>query len=481
MDFLDRQREIRVLDQAWEQQRAVFCTLAGRRRVGKSRLLSQFLRDRSHVYLTGTQQSSRAQLVDASREIYRVTQDPLLASQDLTSWDAVLAYLTQAAQARRLGIVFDEFSYYCDASPSLPSLVQRWWDRTAQNTSLFFILADSHLSFMDRLVAGDQPLFGRRTLDLRLSPFDYADAARFFPTLSAVNRLQAYAVFGGMPAYLAVGHAKLSLAENIRDGVLADGAPLRHEPDFLFSQERSVKDPTRYRTVLRAIAAGQTQPNEIAQAAGYHSPTDIAGILRRLQDMQLIERLVPIRASDKGRISRYVVADPFLAFWFRFVQPAETLLEQGLASLVLQDLFDRDGLRLDEFVSRPQGPWETACASYLWRAQRANLLGDTRFDALGCWWEGRGAHESGEIDLVGSRGNATVLLASCKWRRSWTKLGDLQELRALGQRQVGADNRTRYVLFSRSGFDPNLVAVAQAERVLLVTPDDMFTEAIVNS
>ena len=474
--FIDRSRELDRLAAYWDSGRATFLVLVGRRRVGKSRLLEHFFRDKPHLHIVGTAQTARIQLTDASRELYRATGDPLLASQDLDSWDALLAYLGQYARERRVGIVLDEFSYYCDQAPELPSLLQRWWDQTGARTRIMLVIASSHVTFMTGLLHGDQPLYGRRSGEFRLLPFDYADAARFFPGYTPEDQLRAYGVFGGMPAYLAACDPELSLAENIHQRVLVDDAYLRREPLYLLAQERSVNQPTAYLSVLRAIAGGQTQPNTIAMAAGFRSPADIGPTLERLQEFGLVERLVPVTAAPGGRISRYVVSDPFLAFWFRFVQPAEAMLERGLGERVLADLLHGpEGL--DRFISRAQGPWERACQEWLWRALRAGRLGDLRVEQLGPWWEGRGPSANAEIDIVGRSRGRTTLVASCKWRNEWMKPGDLLELQRVAAR-VGADDGTRYVLFARSGFDPALVARSPGDAPLLVTPADMFAPDI---
>lgn len=468
--FLGRVDELRRLAQRWESGRAELLVATGRRRVGKSRLLEHFFRDRPNLYIVGTLGQARIQLADATRELHRVTGDPVLEQQDFTSWDALLAYVAEYARDRRVGFVIDEFSYYCDASPELPSLLQRWWDRTGQRSQLMLVLAGSHVAFMEQLVLGGQALYGRRTGELRLQPFDYFDAARFFPAYTPVDRLRAYAVFGGMPAYLAAGDPDRTIAENIRQTILSDDAYLRREPQYVLAQERSVERPTTYLSILRAIAEGHTQPNDIAMAAGFHSATAIGPHLERLRDFRLVERSVPVTASENGRISKYLLTDLFLAFWFRYVQPAEAALEQGAEDWVLQQ---RILPGLDAFVSRPNGPWERACQQYLWRAFRHGLLGETGFDRLGWWWEGRGATGSVELDAAGLSGARITLAASCKWRNEFSKPGDLNELRRVAHR-AGADDATRYVMFSRSGFDPALAAIAQAENVWLVAPEQMY-------
>ncbi len=472
--FLNRSRELAQFDVHWASGRAELLVVTGRRRVGKSRLLEQFFHDKHSLHIVGTLERALLQLADATRELERVTGDPVLQAQDFSSWDALLTYLSEYARECRVGFVLDEFSYYCDASPELPSILQRWWDRRGQASDLMVVLASSHVAFMEELVLGGRALYGRRTGELRVRPFDYAEAGLFFPSYSADDRLRAYGVFGGIPAYLAACRGELSLGENMRRTILADHAYLRREPQYLLSQERSVERPMGYLSILRAIAAGRTQPSEIALAAGFRSAADIAPFLERLREFRLVERLVPITAHDGGRISRYVVADWFLAFWFRFVQPSESALEQGVDEWVLRRRIQPE---LDRFISRAQGPWERACHDYLWRVLRSGYLGAIGFDRLGPWWSGRG-EESAEIDLVGLDGRDVTLVASCKWRNEFAKLGDLHDLRRLATR-VAATDTTLSVLFSRSGFDPALSAHAERDRtVLLVTPDQMFSAEI---
>jgi uncharacterized protein len=475
--FLDREREIERLTDYWTSGRPELLILTGRRRVGKSRLLEHFLRDKPSVHVVGTAQTARIQLADLSRELYRATGDPLLAQQNLDSWDATLTYLGQWARDRRFGVVIDEFSYYCDQTPELPSLLQRWWDRVGQQTRILLVLASSHMRFMAGLLQGDQPLYGRCSGEFRLQPFDYADAGRFFPDYSPEDRLRAYGVFGGMPAYLAACDPSLSLDENIRRRILLNDAYLRREPDYLLAQERGVAQPSSYLSLLRVIAAGQTRPNTIAMAAGFRSPADISKLLERLQEFGLVERRLPVTAESGARTGRYSITDPFLAFWFRFVQPAEALLERGFDDVVLNDIV-RGAEGLDRFMSRAQGPWERACQDWLWRALRASQLDGVRVDRIGPWWAGRGERGNAEIDLVGRYGRQTTLVASCKWRNEWMKPGDLLELQRVAA-QVGADEHTRYVLCSRSGFDPHLTALASATGVVLVTPERMFAPEIV--
>ena len=477
--FRNRARELVRLEELWAGEAARFVTVSGRRRVGKSRLLTEFMRPRQHVYLTGTRETAVAQLRDATDALRRLTKDPLLAAQDLTNWDAVLAYCTPRARAERFALVLDEFSLFSDAAPGLESLLQRWWDRDGQHSRIVLVIADSSLAFMSRLISGDQPLFGRSTHRLDLQPLDYFDAASFFSAYSPEDRMRAFGIFGGMPAYLADIDASVSLRENVARLIFTSTSALREEPDYLFAQERSIREPRSYRTVLRAIAEGHTQPNDIAQAAGYRSPQEISEVLKRLRELALVERVVPVGSPPAGRISRYVVTDPFLTFWFRFVAPAQSMIAEDAGRFVVDDLFARDCLAVDEFVSRPQGPWERSCAAYLMRAQRSGAPADIRFDTLGCWWQSRAPDQSAEIDVVGLRKDRPSLVASAKWKGDYMKPADLDDLRAAAR--LLSRTPTREMLFSRSGFDANLIARAQAESVHLVDVESMYAAELATS
>lgn len=472
--FQDRAQELAALDRHWCSGHAEALIALGRRRVGKTHLLEHFFADKPHVYLVGTRAAATIQLADATASVTQVTHDPVLEQQPFTRWDALLTYVAEKARDQRLGLVLDEFAYFCDESPELPSVVQRWWDRHASRGRLMLILAGSHVAFMEQVVLGGPALYGRRTGELRLQPFDYFDAARFVPTYTPADRIRTYAVFGGMAAY----HAKLdparTLAENIVHLVLEPGAFLRHEPSYLLSQERGVERPSAYLSVLRAIADGNTQPSRIAAAVGLDSASDVMRVLEKLRTLRLVERLVPAGSEwgRKTRASIYVLTDQFLRFWFAFVAPSEAPLESGATLWTLEQ---RILPRLDEYVSQPNGPWEEACRAYLWRAGFGRLI-DVGFDQLGPWWEGR-SDGAVEIDALALQGSRVVLAASCKWRNEWVKIGDLNELMAAAAR-AGADAETRYVLFSRDGFDSNLIELAAQRGVLLVTPDDMFDPAL---
>ncbi len=419
----------------------------GRRRVGKSELLSRWAAGKSVVYFVAAQQLERDQLADLGRVL-----GPLVLRSrgtgpirlNLVDWEGALDAVAAAAAGRRVGLVLDEFPYLVDANPALPSLLQRWWDRSGSKTNIVLVLAGSQQSMMRRLVSADGALYGRPTRRVHLHPFDYFQAARFAPRWPAEDRVRLYAVAGGIPDYLEEFDPARSLrAELLRVAYMPDGRLYREAPDLLRSE---FTEPRTYETVLRAMANGATTPGEIASRAGLAGANRVNPYLERLIDLELVERRVPPteRAEARPRISQYVVADPYLRFYFALVDPWRSAIQAGQGAQILDDLW---GDAFDVHVSHV---FEEVARQHLRRLAGAQLVGSVA--QVGLWW-----FPGGDIDVAGTRGRHLVAAGSAKWTREFMKPTDLANLR----RDVGlvapGDNPV-LLLYARTGFDRNLAA-----------------------
>ncbi len=465
--FFNRERELAQLEAAWtaEGGRPQLVTLWGRRRVGKSALLSHFSNGKAAVYLYGTRVAERDILAGLAAQVADLLDDPYLRVAPFPDWPAVLQYLERAVTSnRRLLLVFDEFPYLCEMTAGLDTLVQAWWDRVHEQSSASFmlVLAGSAFSFMQGLTGATGPLHGRRTAQVEVHPFDYFDSARFFPHLQADDRIRAYACFGGIPAYLRHWEPRRRLDEMVQATFLSPGHFLFREAEELLRTE--FHQEAMYASILRAVAAGQERPSDIARALGRGGVNDILDQLRRLQELQFLQREVPVTEWEQVRSQRvlYRLADPYLRFWFHYVAPHQSLIQLGRGAHV----WERDvAPHLDEFVARTT--WEEVCHQFLWRRLAGGEL-PVSFAQLGRWWDGKD-----EIDLVGlERGRAT-LIGECKWSNS-----EVDERVFVGlQRKAEAlplAERPLWVLASRSGFDAVLRQRAQHGDLMLLTPDDLF-------
>jgi hypothetical protein len=347
-------------------------------------------------------------------------------------------------------------------------------------------LAGSYLSYMERQVLDERaPLYNRRTGAMKLEPMDYAEAALFFPGYTPEDRMSAYAILGGMPSYLEQFDPALPIRDNALATILRPNTYLAQEPDWLLLED--LRRDVIYGSILRAIAQGERKPSDIARAIGKDSASDIGPQLATLQELNLVLRELPITEKQRqarSRNSLYFLADNYLGFWYRFVDPARSLVAQEMGAQV----WDRTiAPTLSEYVSRPV--FERACRQYLWRALRAGLLPpDLHFTDVGAWW---GAGDR-EIDVLAldERGRVTAA-GSCKWTEQPMDVRDyaaLQHDLALaglvssssgsGDKDSHNDGEPFLFLFSRSGFTDRLSDLAARQdtgRLRLVSLPDLYT------
>ncbi len=477
--FHNRDRERHSLQQAIQSRRAELIILYGRRGVGKSALLRQVLEDQGadYLYYRAVRRTLPLQL-EALTDAMRSAFPQVYLPQTLASTSVFLDALVHEAERReKIGdpspvcVVIDELPYLADVDPGFLTVLQHWWDDNKRRANLKLFLAGSYLSFMERQVLDERaPLYNRRTGAMKVEPLDYAEAALFFPGYSPEDKFLAYAVLGGMPSYLEQFEPGRSLKENILSTVLRPNTYLAQEPDWLLLED--LRRDVLYGSILRAVAHGERKPSDIARAIGKDSAQDITQNLATLQDLGLLLREVPITEKNKprSRTSLYYVADHYLNFWYRFVDPARSLLAQELGERVWERSIAPN---LHQHVSKPAFEW--ACRDYIWRLARVGTLPDgLHFTDVGTWWGGGDI----EIDVVAldEKGDATAA-GSCKWTSESVGLRELDALRRdLARAGLECEGQFHF-LFSRSGFNQPLIEYVQSQTsptTVLVALDDLY-------
>lgn len=458
--FIDRVHEQSVLSDAWSSGRPELVLLHGRRRVGKSALLSRFADGKHVAYYVAAQQLETAQLSDLGRVLgplstgFRPGRPPRFA---FSGWEELLETVAEVASRGRVGLVLDEFPYLIEANRSLPSLVQRWWDRSGSRSNVVLILAGSEQAMMRSLVDREGALHGRPTRRLEIHPLDYYYSARFLARWTPGDRIRAFAVAGGIPAYLERFDDRHPFRYELYHLAFSPGGRLFQEGPELLSRE--FNEPRTYESVLRAIATGYVTPNEIAQQVGLSGANRVGPYLERLMRLRLVERrTLPGEASEvRPRISQYVLADHYLRFYFALVDPWRSAIQQGRGRAVLDHIW---GEELDRFVSRA---FEDVALQYLLRLSGSGAL--PPISAAGRWW-----FDGGDIDSAAMSGRRLVAAAEAKWTNEYLKPTDVQELTS-NVRRVAPHDEPDLFLLSRSGFDRN---VKSAPRTHLVNLADLF-------
>jgi uncharacterized protein len=465
MAFLNRTSELEMLRSRIASPRADFLVVYGRRRVGKTELLTQLTRDCRSLFYEATPTTGVDQLRSLSEQLARATGDQGYVSRPLTDWPQALEAFGEFAREQPSLVVLDEFQFLARRHPGMEGQINVWWRETGRHLPITFVIAGSEISFFeDEVLAGT--MYGRRTGQLKVLPFLARDAALFHPGYSPEDRIRAFAVCGGIPYYLERFDDTEPLRDHLLRDVVSPTGVLNSEAELMLRQ--SIASPEHHIATLNAIAHGHNRNSTIADRTGL-APGQVQKALSTLERLGLVEQLRPITAPLRSRKTAYRIADQFLRFHYRFIESDRSLSRTPeLAQSYLDEALMP---RLDQFTSHA---WEDI-------GQEHVLLNDANVARVGRWWgkvpTGVGRHvEVREIDIVGvDHEQRATAVGMCKWTSNEVDFDELNLLdRLVPHLERRIDEPTRY-LFSRSGFSARLRRHAEDDpRLHLVEPADIY-------
>jgi len=456
MEFIDRREELKELERLHKIAGAKMVLVYGRRRVGKTRLLQEFAKGKQVIFYTADARTEPDQLEEFGARVAEHL-GPQAALARFRSWPDALSYLMDelSRQRRKVVLILDEFPEITRQNHAVPSSLRAIWDRIENESSVMLILSGSLVGEMERLARGREPLYGRFRGRLRLRPLDFSDASLFFPDRSFAERVEAYAVLGGMPAYLSIGADSPGIWETISDDILNPRSILYEEVPFMLSQE--LREPARYLSILRAIARGLTRPAQIGGATELKAQA-VNTYLARMEHMDITGRMVPVteKSPEKSRKGAYFIRDNFARFWMRFVLPNRYLVESGQTPAVIENI----RFAFPGFVS---ATWEEITRDAV-RARDASGELPLELTRVGRYWD-----NNVEIDICGlGKKKDNYLWGECQWRRE--KMGP-EVLDNLKEKVASAGfagaGEHHYLLCSKSGFRAGLIERARKENALL--------------
>ncbi|MBI4865103.1 MAG: ATP-binding protein [Candidatus Riflebacteria bacterium] len=417
-EFIGRREELALLEEVYGAKRSGLIPIYGRRRVGKSELILRFIGDKPALYHVGKKGPAALQLREFLQEAALVAGEPLLANLQARDWKTALCALVDRwTRPEKLVLALDEFQWTAAASPELPSVLQECWDRWwSRSGKVLLLLCGSYVGFMERTVLGrGSPLFGRRTAQIHLKPFGYLEAAEFHPGYSLADRARTFFICGGVPLYLRYFSPDRSLEMNIAENFLSELSPLYREPDFLLREE--LRDVESYYAVLLAVATGSATNREISLQSGI-GERSLHYYLQQLLNLGYLSRRYPLVGGPVIlRQVRYVLGDPLLRFYFRFVYPNNSvILHVGPARVLTERI--RPGLA-SYFGTCFEGLCREALPLLYAREEVAAAF------EVGEYWD-----RATQIDVVGLRDDAWTDLGECRWgavRTAREVVSDLEE------------------------------------------------------
>lgn len=447
--FIGREKELKSLNNLYTSDKFEFAVIYGRRRVGKTALINEFIGDKKSIYFMGVESNAKQNLENFSKSIIEYNSG-IVVDTSFQSFQAALEYVFELSKNERIILVIDEYPYVARSSKSLASTLQMLIDKYKDTSKMMLILCGSSMSYMeDNVLAYKAPLYGRRTAQMKILPFDFEETCRYFKNFSSEDKALIYGIVGGTPQYLLQMSDKLSVEDNIKNTYLNPVSFLFEEPTNLLKQE--VREPAIYTAIITAIATGASRMSEISTKVG--EDTNVCtSYIKNLMNLGIVQKETPY-GEKNSRKTIYYIEDNMFRFWYRFVLDNNSVIMRGATDRVYKQ-------RIEPYLSNYMGKvFEDICTQYLWK-QLLEEKCPVEFNSLGLWWGNDPTEKKqAEIDIMGEQDKDTALFAECKWTNEKVDLSVLETL--IKRSRIFSYKNMHYYLFSKSGFTKGCIDKAE--------------------
>jgi len=443
---IGREAELSLLNERYNSDRYEMMPIYGRRRVGKTTLLKEFVRDKNGVYFSATRGNIHDNINRLGSRILGID------SKVEMSLDEVLVEVRKRSMNERYLLIIDEYPNLIRKSPEINDILQEFLDEMGES-KLFLILCGSSVSIMHHEVLGyKSPIYGRRTGSLEIHPMNIWESMKILNGFDRDDALKIYGMVGGVPMYLLMFDPSLPLNENVERLFLKEDSFFRNEHEFVLMEE--FENPFTYFSILQSIADGKNKISEIASCCGLDQAT-VHKHLKSLMSTDFIEKIAPVD-NPEGKSVRYEITDSFLRFQFRRILPiVEYVNDLSSASDSIVNLMETDMGRIFEGI----------CAQHLIKIHPGQI---------GKWWGSDPINRTQEeIDLVSTsinNGKRIGWFAECKYRNEPVGTEVLETLIHRIALVKGYDE-THPVIYSKSGFTESL---KERKDVELIDIDDFL-------
>ncbi|WP_283171438.1 ATP-binding protein [Curtanaerobium respiraculi] len=466
MEFIGRESELAILEREYARDHG-FVVIYGRRRIGKTRLVKEFVSGKNALYFLASQESEPMNLQRFARLVASFTGAGYLAEASFTDWRPLFNAFAAFDPETKKVLVIDELPYLAKTNPAFLSVLQSAWDEMLSQANVMLILCGSSVHMMrDQILSRESPLYGRRTSQLKLPPLPFHELEAHFVGTPFKRLVELYSVTGGVPKYLEFFEADSFREESdvdraIAENVLRTTGFLHEEPYFLLGQDLS--DPVNYLTLLTAIALGHHRLSDISRMVGKRA-SDLTGYLKILISLGYLERRVPFNEDkpERSKNGLYHITDPFLRFWLRYVQPFEGELEMG-------NLGPSNDAMMKTFRSNhvPFAFEDISRETF----GRLCTQGQIPFSPkrIASYWNRSGSVEA-DVCAQATEGTSPArFVGECKYHATKAfSVRELQEVLAKLPSIPGSDQRTLVGLFSATGFEDALIEQSGSGRSLIL-------------
>jgi len=455
--FVDRDAELEYLNSKYASEKAEFIIIYGRRRIGKTELIREFIKGKKSIYVLVTKYSMKDNIEYLKHKFSELTNKGYFMDLGSDSIFELFSYFIEEVKDERLVIVFDEYPYLIELNRGIGSVFQKLWDELLQHTKILLILCGSSIEMMETEVLDyKSPLYGRRTGELNLGSFGIRELKEMFPNLNNQSLIEVLAVFGGTPFYLAQIDQNISLLQNVQNKILKKNEVLYNEPLYLLKEE--FREPKVYATILKYMSLGYNTHGKLQNAMEIDKG-NLSAYLQNMENTRIIEYVLPFGQRKRGL---YYIKDPFFNFWFRFVYPDLSDLELGLTEEV--------AAKIDKNINMYLGQMFELLAFDMVR--KKELMIGMQFQELKKWW-----YKNEEIDMLALNENDREIgFFEIKWRAlSERDIVDIISALRDKARLVDWHNSSRSEKFGviAKKVDPDIKQKFKKDNILVFDLDDL--------
>ncbi len=468
MKFIGRKEELGKLEAEYQRDGS-FVVVYGRRRVGKTTLIKEFIKNKTAFYYLATEELEVQSMKRLAGVIGRATNNSLLNKAVFNDWLDLFQLVADYKPNEKKVLVIDEFPYLVKTNPAFPSILQNAWDELLKDNNVMLILSGSLIGMMlKHTLSYDGPLYGRRTAQMRLSSLPFNDVY-MASGLTFERAVEQYAITGGVPKYLEFFEDGRELVDQIKDVVLNKSGFLYEEPFFLLRSESL--SAVNYFSIIKTIADGNHKLGKIASALNQDT-SSITPYLSTLTELGFIEKRIPVteKNPEKTRKGLYFISDNFIRFWFHYVYPYKGELELDNVQIVLDEI-NKDFK--EKFVAFA---YEDICKEIFQNLCKKGSI-DFVPSRIGSYWLNDFNNDT-EIDVMAiDNQNKRIFVGECKYHN---KSVDAQVYFSLKEKVENNDEIKKgftgfeliYGLFSKSGFTNRMLDIAKENVDILLINDD---------
>ena len=468
MKFIGRKNELETLNREYKKQSS-FVVVYGRRRVGKTTLIKEFIKDKLSFYFLATEELENQSMKRFSSTIARTTKNSLLQKASFNDWIDLFQVVANYNPEEKKILIIDEFPYLVKMNPAFPSILQNAWDEILKDSNVMLILSGSFIGMMQKYTLSyESPLYGRRTAQIRLSSLSFNEIYDV-QNISFEQSVRQYAITGGVPKYLEFFEDDRSLKEQIIDVVLSKNGFLYEEPNFLLKSESI--NAVNYFSIIKVISDGNHKLGKIASALGLDT-SSITPYLSTLIDLGFVEKRIPVteKNPERSRKGLYFIADNFVRFWFRYVYPYKGELELDNIQIVLDEL----NISFEEnFVAFA---YEDICKMIFKELCQENKISFTPF-RIGSYWL-NDYNEDTEIDVMAiDNQKKQIFVGECKYHKKPIDASvyfglkeKIDHNKDIHKAYLNYD--VIYGIFSKSGFTQRMLDISKENKSILLVNED---------